>query len=157
MITSGKYGGIGVTIGLRDEHLTITSLMDGYSAQKQGLQPGDRILEIDGKSLVGLKPGDVRPLTRGEPGTELHMKVERDGKPEPILLQALQDTLSLRRAAAAEALSGVSGAELRASLRKMLQDPLIKALGAITREKWSTSKEWEIWWRKNGSTFAVEK
>jgi hypothetical protein len=41
--------------------------------------------------------------------------------------------------------------------RRMLQDPINKALAAITKERWTTSKEWEIWWRKNGSTFQVEK
>src|SRR5262249_10737746 len=47
----------------------------------------------------------------------------RDGKPDPVLVRALQDSNSLRRATAAEALSRVPDAELRATLRKMLQDP----------------------------------
>src|SRR5437867_5775918 len=56
LITTGKYGGIGVTIGQRDGFITVMTLMDGYSAQRQGLQPGDRTLEIDGKSMVGMRP-----------------------------------------------------------------------------------------------------
>src|ERR1041385_8593249 len=51
LITTGKYGGIGVTIGLRDGFITLMTLMDGYSAQRQGLQPGDRILSINGTSM----------------------------------------------------------------------------------------------------------
>ena len=47
----------------------------------------------------------------------------RDGKPDPVLVQALQDQRSICRAAAAEALSRVPGDELRPILRKMLQDP----------------------------------
>src|SRR5216684_5932535 len=54
LITTGKYGGIGVTIGQRDGYITVMTLMDGYSAQRQGLQPGDRILEINGKSMIGM-------------------------------------------------------------------------------------------------------
>src|SRR5258708_36743937 len=68
LITTGKYGGIGVTIGLREGFITVMTLMDGYSAQRQGLQPGDRILEINGKSMIGMKPEGVRSLTRGDPG-----------------------------------------------------------------------------------------
>lgn len=41
--------------------------------------------------------------------------------------------------------------------RLMLQDPTNKALASITREKWTTGKEWTIWWGKNGSTFQVQK
>ena len=40
LITVGKYGGIGVTIGVRDGYITILSLMDGYSAQRQGIASG---------------------------------------------------------------------------------------------------------------------
>src|SRR5258706_16332228 len=46
LITTGKYGGIGVTIGLRDGNITVITLMEGYSAQRQGIQPGDHIIEI---------------------------------------------------------------------------------------------------------------
>ncbi|TAK51094.1 MAG: PDZ domain-containing protein, partial [Bacteroidetes bacterium] len=95
-ITTGKYGGIGVSIGLRDGKLTITSLMDGYSAQRQGLQPGDRILEIDGKSTEGMKPNQVRPLTRGETGTELHIKIERDGEAEPLSFVLMREEIQLK-------------------------------------------------------------
>src|SRR5205823_6027732 len=47
----------------------------------------------------------------------------RDGKPEPVLVRALDDPLAVRRAAAVEALSQVPGDELRPALRKLLRDP----------------------------------
>src|SRR5262249_31735116 len=71
LITTGKYGGIGVTIGLQDNFITILTLMDGYAAQRQGLQPGDRLLEVDGKSVLGMKPENVRSMTRGDAGSEV--------------------------------------------------------------------------------------
>ncbi len=96
LITSGKYAGIGVTIGLRDDQLTITSLIEGYSAQRQGLQPGDHILSIDDKSTVGMKPDQVRSLTRGEPGTELHMEIEREGEPKPLTFVLVREEIQLK-------------------------------------------------------------
>jgi HEAT repeat protein len=48
---------------------------------------------------------------------------QHDGKPDPVLVRALEDPLPLRRAMAAEALCHVPGDELRATLRKLLQDP----------------------------------
>jgi HEAT repeat protein len=53
----------------------------------------------------------------------LGMVALRDGKPEPVLVRALDDPLAVRRAAAVEALSQVPGDELRPALRKLLRDP----------------------------------
>jgi len=96
LITVGKYGGIGVTIGLRDGYITILSLMEGYSAQKQGIIPGDRILEVDGKNVVGMKPDEIRFLTRGEPGTEVHLKIEREGEPKPLEFVLVREEIQLK-------------------------------------------------------------
>ncbi len=95
LITSGKYGGIGVTIGLRDGKITVLSVMDGYSAQRQGVQPGDRILAIDGTSMEGMKPDNVRGLTRGEPGSEVHVTIDRDGEPKPLEFVLVREEIQL--------------------------------------------------------------
>lgn len=77
LITTGKYGGIGISIGTKDSAIIITEVMEGYSAQREGLRRGDKILEIDGTSMTGIKMGDVRTYTKGEPGTQMKMKVQR--------------------------------------------------------------------------------
>ena len=60
LMTNGKYGGVGVTIGMRDGAVRVISVMDGYSAQRQGVFPGDRFLEIGGVKVTGLKPDEIR-------------------------------------------------------------------------------------------------
>lgn len=105
LITTGKYGGIGVTIGQRDGFITILTLMDGYSAQRQGMQPGDRLLEIDGKSMVGMKPDGVRSLTRGEPGAEIRLKIEREGEPKPLVFTLVREEIQLKNISYAEYIS----------------------------------------------------
>ncbi len=96
LITSGKYGGIGITISLRDSMIIITSLMEGYSAQRQGLRIGDQIIEIDGRSLIGAKPESVRNLTRGEPGTEVRLKIKREGEPKPLEFVLIREEIKLK-------------------------------------------------------------
>ncbi len=96
LMTSGKYGGIGVTIGVRDGYITILSLIEGYSAQRQGLQPGDRILEIEGKSAIGIKPDAVRGMTRGEPGTVVHLKIEREDEKAPLSFVLVREEIQLK-------------------------------------------------------------
>ena len=102
LITFGKYGGIGVTIGVRDGYITILQLMEGYSAQRQGIQPGDRIMEIDGIPVTGSKPENIRSMTRGEPGTELHLKIERDGESKPLEFIVVREEIQLKNIAYAD-------------------------------------------------------
>ena len=137
LITTGKYGGIGVTIGLRDGNITVITLMEGYSAQRQGLQPGDRLLEIEGKSVVGAKPEAVRSMTRGEPGTEVRLKVERDGESKPLDFVLVREEIQLHNVSYADILDdGVgyvrlerfargAGDELRLAIKDLkLKGPL---------------------------------
>ena len=77
LITTGKYGGIGITVGMKDSLIVITEILEGYSAHKEGLKKGDKILEIDGINMLGKKMIDIRVYTRGAPGTQLKMKVNR--------------------------------------------------------------------------------
>ncbi len=80
LITTGKYGGVGITVGMKDSMIVVTDILEGYSAQKEGIRRGDKIIEIDGTSMLGKKVGDVRTFTRGEPGTQMRMKVLRGDK-----------------------------------------------------------------------------
>jgi len=96
LMTSGKYGGIGVTIGIRDGGVRVITVMDGYSAQRQGVLPGDRFIEVDGKPVTGKKPDDVRGMTRGEPGTEVRVKVEREGEKAPLEFVLLREEIRVK-------------------------------------------------------------
>lgn len=79
LITTGKYGGVGIMIGLKDSAIVITEILEGYSAQKEGLRKGDKIIEIDGTPLTGKKMADIRGIVKGTPGTKVQMKVNRSG------------------------------------------------------------------------------
>lgn len=80
LITSGKYGGIGITVTYRDSVIIITEIMNGYEAQKKGIRVGDKIIEIDGNSLSNRKTETMKGLVRGPVGTEVKLKIDRDGE-----------------------------------------------------------------------------
>ncbi len=84
LITSGEYGGVGISIGVRDGRLTVIAPMDGYSAQKQGIRAGDEIVAIDGVTVTGMNIDSVRARVRGLPGTTVRMKIRREGVSDPL-------------------------------------------------------------------------
>ncbi|MBK9099635.1 MAG: S41 family peptidase [bacterium] len=85
LITNGKYGGVGISIGLRGEEVTVVEVMDGYAAQRQGIQIGDVIIEAAGTSITPDNIDDISSLVKGEPGTTIELRVVRN---------ELRDTLS---------------------------------------------------------------
>jgi carboxyl-terminal processing protease len=99
LITTGKYGGVGITIGQRDGFITIINLLEGFSAAKQGMEVGDRILEVEGKATKGSSMEAVRQLVRGTPGTELRMKIEREGEKKPIDFVLVREEILVRNIA----------------------------------------------------------
>ena len=52
--TEGKFGGLGIQISIRDKVLTVMTPISGTPASRAGIQSGDQIIEIDGKSTKGI-------------------------------------------------------------------------------------------------------
>lgn len=82
--TSGKYSGLGMTIFLKDNWVTVVAPMEGTPAYRMGLRAGDRIVEIDGSSTKGMSTQEASKLMRGEAGTEVTLTIEREGMDEPL-------------------------------------------------------------------------
>ena len=76
---TGTYAGIGSTIRTVDDYVAIESPYDNFPAQKAGLLPGDKILEIDGISMKGKTSSQVTDYLKGNAGTSFNMKIERYG------------------------------------------------------------------------------
>lgn len=75
--TAGKFGGLGITIGVKDDVLTVIAPMEGTPAFRAGLLSGDKIIEISGDSTDGLALEDAVKKLRGDPGTKVKVKIFR--------------------------------------------------------------------------------
>jgi len=82
--TSGKYSGLGMTIFLKDGWVTVVAPMEGTPAYRQGLRAGDRIVEIDGQTTEGMNTVEASKLMRGDAGTKVSLKIEREGLDDPL-------------------------------------------------------------------------
>ena len=75
--TAGKFGGLGITIGVKDSVLTVIAPMEDTPAFRAGLLSGDKIIEIGGDSTDGLALEDAVKKLRGDPGTKVKIKIFR--------------------------------------------------------------------------------
>ncbi|MEO0283461.1 MAG: S41 family peptidase [candidate division WOR-3 bacterium] len=75
--STGRFGGIGIQIGIKDGILTVISPLEGTPASRAGIQAGDQIIEVDGKSTKGWSLQKAVRYLRGEPGTKVKIKIKR--------------------------------------------------------------------------------
>jgi carboxyl-terminal processing protease len=74
--TSGKFGGLGMVVGLRDGILTVISPIEGTPAFRAGLKSGDKIIAIDEDSTINMSLQEAVNKLRGDPSTAVILIVE---------------------------------------------------------------------------------
>jgi len=97
--TRGSFGGIGFEITIRDKVLTVVAPIEDTPASRAGIQSGDMILRIDGKSTKDMNLMDAVKMMRGPQGTQVTITVMRQGFTEPkdfILTRAIIPIRSVR-------------------------------------------------------------
>lgn len=77
--TSGRFGGLGIVISLRDQMLTVMRPMPGTPAGRAGLKRLDRIVRINNESTLNMPLEDAVDRLRGDPGTPVTVWITREG------------------------------------------------------------------------------
>ncbi len=80
VLTTGKYGGIGSLVRGNGEYTVINEIYKGFPADKAGMKAGDILKKVDGISLKGFSTDKVSEKLKGEPGTDIAITIERNGK-----------------------------------------------------------------------------
>lgn len=93
--TEGEFGGLGITINIRDHYPTVISPIEGTPAYYMGIQGGDRIVKIEGESTYDFTSQDAVKLLRGEPGTKVNITIEREGTENPLPFTITRDIIKV--------------------------------------------------------------
>ena len=106
--TTGSFSGIGVEITGGENEILVLRVINESPAQRAGMLPGDRIVEVDGESVEGLAVDEVARLLRGPGGTAVDVGVHRMGEPQLLSMTIIRQEIE-RETVFTEMLDGSVG------------------------------------------------
>jgi carboxyl-terminal processing protease len=89
----GKYYGVGMTVGPRNNQVIVIYPFVGTPAYKAGIHPGDVIIAVDGKATENMSTTDVADRLKGPKGTTVHISILREGVEKPMEFTLIRDEI----------------------------------------------------------------
>lgn len=131
--TTGNYGGLGIRIDVRDGWITVIAPIAGTPAADAGLDTGDRIIAVDGRSTFGWKSEKAVSELRGPEGSEVTITVARPGFPEPMDLTIARAIIHVAAIQVATVIGGDVGyvSLVGTSVSETLADELVQAVDSL--------------------------
>ena len=120
--TSGSFGGLGIEITLRDDILTVVAPIEGTPAYRAGIQPGDRIVKIEGISTKDMQLTDAVKRMRGKPGSRITISVVREGWTEPKDFDIIREQIRVQSVKSQQLEPGIEYIRLRQFQEQTAQD-----------------------------------
>jgi carboxyl-terminal processing protease len=93
--TEGEFGGLGVTVGMRDGALTVIAPIEGTPADRAGLKASDIILKVNDKSTLSMTIDEAVAIMRGKPNTDITITIVRKGEPKPFPVTITRDIIKI--------------------------------------------------------------
>jgi len=89
----GKYYGVGMQVGPRNNKVIVIAPFVGTPAYRAGIRPGDVIIAVDGKPTDNLTTGEVADLLKGPKGTTVRITILREGAEKPLEFSVVRDEI----------------------------------------------------------------
>jgi len=126
LLMTGSYGGVGITVLEKESEIIISDVIEGYSAQKEGLRLGDTIVKVDTVAIKSIN--EMGKLVKGKPGTRIKMFVKRAGFPEPLEFNLTREKIELKNVPVATVLPNNIGYIQLARFNKNAAEEVKQAL-----------------------------
>ena len=88
--TGGRYGGLGMSIQLRDQQIVVERVFPNTPAERGGVREGDRIIQVDTNSTRGWSTAQTADSLTGTPGTKVKVSFARPGVAQPIAMEMVR-------------------------------------------------------------------
>lgn len=89
----GKYYGVGMQVGPRNNKVIVIAPFVGTPAYRAGIRPGDVIIAVDGKPTDNLTTSEVAELLKGPKGTTVRITILREGSEKPLEFSVTRDEI----------------------------------------------------------------
>jgi carboxyl-terminal processing protease len=129
--TEGEFGGLGITINIRDHFPTVVSPIEGTPAYYMGIQGGDQIIEIEGQSSRDMTSQDAVQLLRGPAGSKVNISIHRPGRPDPMPLTITRDIIKIESVPYAFMMDDIGYIRIQ-NFARTTKDELREKLDALT-------------------------
>jgi carboxyl-terminal processing protease len=131
--TTGEYGGLGIQIDVRDGWITVVAPLPDTPAERAGVQTGDRIVALDGRSTEGWKNDQAVKELRGAPGSTVELKIRRVGVDQPIPFKIARALIHIRSVQVALLLDDKTGYIVLNPVNQTSGQELATAVDSLTR------------------------
>jgi len=132
--TTGNYGGLGIQIDVRDGWITVVAPLPDTPAERAGIQSGDQIVTLDGRSTEGWKNDQAVKELRGRPGTAVELKVRRAGVEQPLTFKVTRATIHIRSVQVSMMLDDKVGYVGLSPVSETSADELTRAVGDLVKQ-----------------------
>ena len=120
--TQGSFGGLGIEITVKDRALTVVSPIEGTPADRAGIQPGDRIIKIEGQPTKDLTLMDAVRKLRGPKGSKVTITILREGSLEPLDVTLVREVIEVKSVRSKDLGDGIYYVRLSSFQEKTTKD-----------------------------------
>ena len=94
--TSGKFGGLGIEVGMESGVVKVISPIDDTPAAKAGIKAGDYIVKIDDTQVQGKSLSEAVDLMRGPVGSGIELTVRRRGEKKALTFNIIREIIEIK-------------------------------------------------------------
>lgn len=132
--TSGRFGGLGIEITIRDGVLTVVTPIEDTPAFREGIQAGDQILQIEDQSTKDMSLVEVVRMLRGKPGTAVTITVRRQGQEKLLKVSITREVIRIKSVRSRMLEDGIGYVRLR-SFQSTTGEEVRKAIEKFKAKK----------------------